>query len=373
MNRDPRRDPSGDRSDEAGAAGDADRVYIDQVGPMGRKRRWPWVLLAMTIVGLLLLGLGAVVLQRQIDPPGDPGAEVAVSVPLGTSVQGIASILDEKGVISNAKVFRYYARLKGIGGFQAGQYTLRQRTAYDDVISALRTGPKIDYQKLTVPEGLRLEEIADRVAKLPGRDREVFLAAARSGEVRSAFEPDGSNNLEGLLFPDTYFVDKGDSEREILERMVQAFDDAATKAGVLQAEKAVGLSPYEAVVVASLIEREAKLAADQPKVSQVIANRLAKGMLLQIDATVLYAIGHKERVLFKDLEVDSPYNTYKVKGLPPTPIAAPGITALRAAVHPEPGPWIYYVVIKGDGTHAFAETAAQHAANIRLAEKNGVR
>lgn len=347
--------------------------YLDEVGAPRSRRRWPRVLLALLIVGLLTAGVGAVALHRQIDPPGEPGTEVALRVPLGTSVQRIGEILEAEGVISNATVFRYYARAKGFSEFQAGQYTLRKGESFDDIFKALRTGPKIEYLRLTVPEGLRIEEIADRVATLPGRSKETFLQVAKSGEIDSKLLPPGSTNLEGLLYPDTYFVEKDDDEREILERMVKAFEGAAEEAGIFAAESKVGFTPYEAVIAASLIEREAKLSDDQPKVSRVIQNRLAKGMLLQIDATVLYAIGHKERVLFRDLEVDSPYNTYKVKGLPPTPIAAPGITALRAAVAPEAGPWLYYVVVKPDGSHAFAETGAQHAANIREAEKNGVR
>jgi UPF0755 protein len=139
----------------------------------------------------------------------------------------------------------------------------------------------------------------------------------------------------------------------------------------------VGISPYEAIIVASLIERETRFDDERAKVAQVIYNRLERGMKLQVDATVIYAMGRTGerniRVLFKDLEVDSPYNTYKVTGLPPTPIAAPGRASLEAALNPEQGNLLFYVVTEESGRHSFAADSAGHAANIRKAEAAGVR
>jgi UPF0755 protein len=235
------------------------------------------------------------------------------------------------------------------------------------VVGILKKGPSLKFSRLTIPEGFTLKEIADKVGQLPGHSSAAFLQLAQSGAVHSSVQPVGSTNLEGLLFPDTYFIDPRDDDTAILKRMVGQFDKKAAAAGV---------ATYQQVIVASLVESEGKVAADRPKIAQVIYNRLAQGIKLQIDATVIYARGgvHREngQVLFSDLEVNSPYNTYKVSGLPPTPIAAAGSAALRAAVAPAPGPWLYYVKFQTDGTHAFATTLAEQNRNVADARRRGV-
>ena len=331
------------------------------------------LMVGLAVVIVSVLGAGITV-QRTIDPPGEAGDEVALTIPPGSSTARIAAILDEKGVVESARSFRIYTRLKNAGPFQAGDYTLRKRATFGEIVEALSRGPEIIQDRLTVPEGLTLEQIAERVGKLPGRSAEKFLAAAKSGEIRSTLQPDSVDTLEGLLFPDTYMLDRGDDEKEILQRMVSTFDTVAAEEGIDQAAEGGRVSPYEAIVIASLVEREARVPEDRGPIARVIYNRLERDMLLQIDATVIYALGeHKTRVLFRDLEVDSPYNTYKVKGLPPTPIAAPGRAALAAAADPPNNDFLYYVFVESDGTHAFARTGAEHQANIRQAERNGVR
>lgn len=342
--------------------------------PRARRRRWPLVLSALVVALLLAMSSVALVMQRQFDPPGPDGAAVVVDIPRGSSTARIASLLASKGVVKSARAFRVYVRLKGAGPFLAGRYTLHRSQAFAGVIRTLGRGPEIVYDRLTIPEGLTIGQIAERVGKLPGRSAEQFMEAASSGRVRSAYQPAGVTTLEGLLFPDTYLVESDDTEEEILKRMVASLETVGAEVGIDHAEERVGVSPYEAIVVASLVEREARVDDDRRPVSSVVYNRLAKDMLLQIDATVLYALGeHKTRVLFRDLEVDSPYNTYKVKGLPPTPIAAPGRAALRAAVEPANTDYLYYVVVDASGRHAFGRTGAEHQANIRRAEKAGVR
>lgn len=331
------------------------------------------LLVGLAVFIVATLGAGITV-QRTVDPPGEPGDEIALTIPPGSSTARIAAILDEKGVVDSARAFRIYTRLKGAGPFQAGDYTLRQRASFGEIVDVLSKGPEIIQDRLTVPEGLTLDQIAERVGKLPGRSADAFMAAVESGEVRSTLQPDSVKTLEGLLFPDTYMLDRGDDEKAILQRMVTTFETVAAETGIDQAAEGGRVTPYEAVIIASLVEREARVAEDRGPIARVIYNRLERDMLLQIDATVLYALGeHKTRVLFRDLEVDSPYNTYKVKGLPPTPIAAPGRAALAAAADPPANDFLYYVVVEADGSHAFASTGAQHQANIRQAEKNGVR
>lgn len=332
----------------------------------------------VVVLGLLAAGAGAFWFNRQVNPSGPPGQAVSVEIPFGSSTQRIASILDQKGVVDSARVFRLYVKTKGGGPFQAGSYSLRRNDTFDRLIAALEKGPKLTFQRFTVPEGLTIKQLAQRVGQLPGRSAEKFLEVVESGEVRSKYQPAGSTNLEGLLLPETYNFQAKDDEAAIAKRMVESFDAAAAEAGIDDVTQGGVVDPYQAIVVASLVEREARRDADRGPVARVIYNRLQKGMPLQVDATVIYALGRTGekglRVLNKDLEVDSPYNTYKVKGLPPAPIASPGKAALQAAVNPPPGDAIFYVTINDcTGETVFAKTNAEHERNVarRRAENPG--
>ena len=347
----------------------------DRPGPWGK--RIFIAVLALFVLLLLVGGAGYLWWQSQTDPSGPAGPEVAVEIPRGSSTQRIASILEDEKVVKSARNFRIYVRVKGAGPFQAGDYTFRQNSAFDDVIEILDKGPQLDFERLTVPEGLTIKQVSELVGKMPGRSAETFLAAATDGSVTSKYQPAGSTNLEGLLFPDTYNFESKDDEKAILQRMVTAFETAAAEAGIDEVGEGGLVDPYQAIIVASLVEREARVPDDRGMVSRVIYNRLQKKMLLQVDATVIYALGRTGekglRVLNRDLEVDSPYNTYKVAGLPPAPIASPGAASLRAAVAPTDGPWLYYVVIDAEGRHAFGTTLAEHNRNIAAAAAAGVR
>jgi UPF0755 protein len=345
----------------------------------GLTRRGRLVVGALAILVVVGLGGGMWVL-RQVNPGGGPGAKVAVDIEPGTSVATVASMLDAKGVVTSARIFRLYLKLKGgPGAIQAGEYELRTSLSMGDARAALRRGPSIRFEKLTIPEGLTLEQIADRVGALPGHSRDRFLAAAKSGTVRSKWQPPGNNNLEGLLFPDTYLVTDKEDEASIVRRLVNRFDQVADQIGLGVAPSSgnsgpAGLSPYQLVVAASLVESEAKVNEDRPLIASVIENRLQKKMRLQIDATVLYALGgeHRTRVLNKDLEIDSPYNTYKVDGLPPTPISAAGKASLEAMLHPADTTYLYYVLSDKNGKHAFATTSSEFEALKAEARRKGL-
>lgn len=350
--------------------------------PEERKKRGCLGKVVAVLALLLVLGLVAGFLaystyQRQVDPSGPPGEEIALTVPMGSSTQRIGALLAENDVVTSADIFRYYIRLNGGGPFQAGEYALKKNMSMGEAIEVLEKGPQLKFESLTVPEGLILRQIADQVKKLEGRSAEAFTAAVQSGTVKSKFQPANVTTLEGLLLPETYNVEPKDDEAAILNRMVSSFDTAADEIGIADAQAKVGVTPYEAIIVASLIERETRFDEERAQVAQVIYNRLKKKMKLQVDATVIYALGktgeRNVRVLFKDLEVQSPYNTYQVAGLPPTPIAAPGRASLEAALNPTSGNLLFYVVTDPSGRHSFAETSAQHAANIRKAEAAGVR
>ncbi|MDP9005970.1 MAG: endolytic transglycosylase MltG [Actinomycetota bacterium] len=338
--------------------------------------RWLVALAMAAVLAVVAVAATWLWLRGKIDPGGPPGDEVAVTVPEGATTSDIAELLAAEGIVSDARIFRYYVQLNGGASFQAGDYSLRRNSAMGEVVATLDDGPEIAFDQLTVPEGLTLEEVAERVEEVERLSSERFLELAESGSTRSRYQPSGVDSLEGLLFPDTYRIDETEDEEALLSRMVQLFDSVATEVGYDRADLPGGLSPYETIVVASLIESEAKVPEDRGKISRVIHNRLENGMLLQIDATVIYARGGQPReggrVLFRDLEVDSPYNTYKNAGLPPTPIALPGRAALEAAMNPVPGEWLYYVKYEKNGAHAFSVTGAEHNRRIAEAKAKGV-
>ena len=323
---------------------------------------------------LLVVGLVAGVwILKQVNPSGGPGEKVAIDIVPGTSVSAVATKLEDKGVITSAGIFKLYLKVSGgAGSIQAGEYDLHKNLSMGAAKAALRRGPSIKFQKLTIPEGWTLEQIADRVGELPGRSRDKFLAAAKSGTVKSKYQPPGSTNLEGLLFPDTYLLTDKEDETGIVRRLVGRFDQLADEVGLATADRPNGLGAYQVIVAASLVESEAKVKDDRPLIASVISNRLELRMKLQIDATVLYAIGHKERVLYKDLEVDSPYNTYRIDGLPPTPISAVGKASLEAMLRPADTTYIYYVLSDKNGKHAFATTPAEFEALKAEARRKGL-
>ncbi|NDF40614.1 MAG: endolytic transglycosylase MltG, partial [Actinobacteria bacterium] len=207
-----------------------------------------------------------------------------------------------------------------------------------------------------------------------------------SQAIVANFRPDGVSSLEGLLFPDTYLVSGDETPTQVIQRMVTLMEDVAREEGLSDAQSKVGYSPYKVLIVASMIEREAKIDEDRAKIARVIYNRLEAGMPLQIDATLYY--GAPEGASFADLKaVEGPYNTYLKKGLPPTPIASPGRASIRAALNPANNPsssdplcaqtpkpcrYLYYVLADADGRHAFAATLAQHEANVEAARAAGL-
>jgi len=212
------------------------------------------------------------------------------------------------------------------------------------------------------------------VEKQPGNDHGGIAAAAKSGVVHSAFSPPGSNNLEGMLGTGSYLILPGESDVTIVRDMVQRFDRDAEAAGLSTASAAaLGLSPYQVVIAASVVEKEGYIPLNMPDVARVIYNRLARGEPLQMDSTVLYAIGQDGGpVTSQDLKIQSPYNTYLNTGLPPTPICMPSPDALAAAVHPPTGAWLYFVLVDKNGTMAFSDTYAQQLANEKLAQSRGL-
>jgi UPF0755 protein len=363
-----------DTSDDPEVVADRDRPRRrNRRRPPDRRRRWPILLALALLLVVLAVGLGAVWLQRHIDPPGDPGQQVSVEVPQGATTSDVADLLAGADVVTDARIFRYYLRFRGGGPFQAGSYRLRQDSSMGDARDALEEGPRLAFTDVTVPEGRWVSDVAEIVAEVPGFDAAAFTAELESGAVRSLYQPQGVDSLEGLLFPDTYRVDENEDEQAVLARMVSTLDQVATELGYAEAAAKVGREPYEVLIIASLIEAEAKVDGDRAKISRVIYNRLAQDMTLGIDATVYYALQRRGGSLTRsDLEVDSPYNTREFPGLPPTPIGLPGRASLEAAINPEPGPWLYYVLTDEAGNHAFSESFEEFQRNVADARRRGL-
>jgi UPF0755 protein len=330
--------------------------------------------LALLVVLLVTTGvIGAFWVDGHLG--GTPGAEADITIPAATTTSSLASLLASKNVVSDGWLFHWYLRYKGVGQFGAGEYVFHLHEGYAAAVRDLHQGPKITLTKITIPEGFTLGQIAERVGRVKGLSAQLFLDAATTGAVRSRFEPDGSNNLEGLVFPDTYLLSPGEGEVTLLQQMVDEFDQLGSRLGLDAVVGTLpnGLTAYQTIIAASIIEREAKVPQDRGMIARVIVNRLQIKMKLQIDATVLYALGvQKTGLTTKDLRVDSPYNTYRVAGLPPAPISNPGRDSLLAALSPVAGPWLYYVLADASGRHAFATTAQQFDVLVAQARAKGL-
>ena len=337
------------------------------------RRRHPWRIaaLAVIVVGLIVLVGGYFWVQSEASPSGPAGPQVFVTVPAGAGVSSTGSLLAAKGVISSSFAFRVWSQFHSIPGVQAGAYAFNQNSSFDAVQKVLSAGPNVF--PLVVPPGFTVSELAERVGQLPGHYANSFLATATSGAVRSPWQPAGVTSLEGLLGTGTYTVVPGETDRVLLSKMVDRFDSLAAQVGLATGAERLGYTPYQVVTVASIVEKEGVLVKNMGPVSRVIYNRLAKGTALQMDSTVLYALGRDGGpVTSADLRTDSPYNTYLHKGLPPTPTCFPSEAALSAALHPPDGPWLYFVVVQSDGTEAFSTTYAGQLANEALAKQRGL-
>ncbi|MPY95114.1 MAG: endolytic transglycosylase MltG [Acidimicrobiia bacterium] len=313
---------------------------------------------------------------RQIDPAGPPGEAVTVTIEEGQSAQEIADLLDDAGVVSHARLFREYLRFRGAGdrAFQAGPYAFNRSSSMGEALAVLEHGPgqPAAYQ-LTMPEGLRVEEMAGVLSNVPWFTPEAVDEAVLGNVVRSRFQPAEVATLEGLVFPDTYQVEEGMTPVDAVTRAVGQLDAVATELSLEQRAAELGYTPYQVLTIASLIEREASVPEDRAKVARVIYNRIGAEMRLDIDATVVYALGGKTGPLTQsDLETDSPYNTRLYPGLPPTPIAAPGRASIEAALSPEPGDWLYYVLADSDGRHYFTEDYDDFLAAVEEAHEKGL-
>ena len=337
------------------------------------------------IVGLVILclviviggtGIGGYLYVNSALKPVDPGntKPVKVEIPIGSGVTSIGNILEEKGIVKNSTVFKYYVKFNNEAGFQAGSYDLTPSMTLNEIVNSLKTGKvmrKAEF-KITIPEGLQLDQIAEIIAeKSPYKKDEIEQKLNDKKWLEQLKEEypelitdeilnkDIKRPLEGYLYPATYpFYEKKPSLDTILKKMIAQTNEVLAQ--YQEAMTANDYTPHELLTLSSLIEEEATEKADRGKISSVFYNRMEEGMPLQTDPTVLYALGkHKDKTVYKDLEVDSPYNTYQVKGLPPGPIANAGVSSIEAALQPEDTEY-YYFLAASNGSVYYSETLDEH-------------
>jgi UPF0755 protein len=302
---------------------------------------------ALLFAGLAACGSGT----------GD-GPAVRVTIPPRANMRVATDSLAKAGVIRGPRFFRIYASLrKSDRGIKAGTYLLHRGAGWNAVLDDLQRGKGLVHV-VTIPEGWSLNQIAAAISSKLGQPADSVDAAARDTALLHELDVP-TPTLEGYLFPDTYTFADGTTARAAVDVMVHRFEQIWKPEWTARLDT-MHLSRNDAMALAAIVEKEARLPEERPVIAAVYLNRLRQGMLLQADPTVQYALGkHVARVFYKDLEVDSPYNTYKHKGLPPGPIASPGRASIEAALHPANVPYVYFVAFP-DGHHEFRTDLAGH-------------
>lgn len=335
------------------------RKTLEKIVPGPVRERWGRLLQPLCLL-LVVFFCGQVAwIYYGLKPSTVSGQVIRLDVPKGSSVKEVGRLLAKEGLIRNSNSFVWYVYLTGkVRAVKAGRYQLTAGMPFAKIFSELQQGRPV-YHRVTIPEGLTQKEITELLAKRGLIDKERFEALLADRDFLytylAEFRP---RSGEGFLFPDTYdFADEA-SEEEILgvffRRFLQIWNEIAP------ARTVGNLTPMQVVTLASIVEREAKKEEERPIIAAVFLNRLRLGYPLQSCATVMYALGErKTRLLYKDLQIESPYNTYLYRGLPPGPIANPGKASLMAALRPAETDYLYFVA-RPDGTHSFSRTYREH-------------
>lgn len=318
---------------------------------------------AVAVVALIALAAFAsiaVYAWRDLHRPRAlPSGELTLRIEPGASFRAVAERLRDLGVIRHPVLFRAWARHRGLDrGVRSGEYRLSSPVSPDQLLEILQTAPAAPAQKVTLPEGLTVAQMADLLERGGFVPRTVFLRAATDAALLDelGLPPTGA---EGYLFPDTYAFTPGMSPRAMIRMMVTRFRQQAAELD--EARIGAGMSEHEMVILASIVEKETGLAEERPRIAAVFRNRLRAGMPLQSDPTVIYGIanfdGNLTRAHLED--ASSPYNTYRHRGLPPGPICNPGRASLEAVIAPADSKALYFVA-RNDGSHQFSDTLAEH-------------
>jgi UPF0755 protein len=336
--------------------------------PRASMRWFRYALLLLVLIVLAILGAGGYVYYKMHSPQGSSASSIAFVVRPGDTDAIIASRLQKEGILHDPLVFRFDARLQGLGGsLRVGIHVLRRNMSIDQMVTAL-AAYKVTQISVTIPEGWRAGQIAQALKNVDVSPSE-FLHAVNRQHVNLGYSAGipASANLEGFLSPNTYDVTPGTSGGAFAGRLVQQFARAFTPAMRARAQR-LGRSIYDIVTLASIVEREARVPSERPIIASVYYNRLRRGMLLQADPTVQYALGRPSDwwplLRVSDYRsARSPYNTYLHAGLPPGPIANPGLASLDAALRPAHTPYLYFVAKGNTGYHAFARTYQEQLRN----------
>lgn len=287
-------------------------------------------------------------------------SKTIITVPMGSGTAQIAALLEENGIIESSDTFKLVSKINRIDGkYKAGTYALSPSMNLNELMAKLQTGISVG-NMITIPEGYSIDQVADILEKGGFIDRVVFLEELENGDFNQKFIeflPKGPNRLEGFLFPETYEVPVNASEVDIINIMLNQFDKIYTDEYYARTSE-LGLNINDIITIASMVEREAAVDEDRPKVASVVYNRLKQRMPLQFCSTVQYVLGDpKARLSDEDTQIDSEYNTYINSGLPPGPICSPGLESIKAALYPDETEYLYFVVNPtGNRTHQFAKT-----------------
>ncbi len=338
-----------------------DKAYI-KVNNKSRapKRRGRIASYLFGFIGLIIIiGFiaGSFVVLKDDRSAGNGVATATINIPKGFSSTDIAAKLAEEGIIKNAFSFRIYATLNNIDDrFLPGDYSLNSDMTFEEIADKLTTGPKRESVTVVIPEGFTIDQVNQRLAEVFEKDKSDFEAVTE-GEVINDYDftslPMGAKNLEGYLFPKTYTFEKNDDPKKVVGKLLSQFDLETKSLDWSYAEQK-GLSKKEILIIASLIEKEAKVPEERPLMAAVVYNRINIGMPLQIDATIQYVLPKRKEVLtIEDTKFDSPYNTYLNRDLPPGPISNPGVDSIKAALAPAQVDYLYYVLTSPDGSHTF--------------------
>ncbi len=334
-----------------------------------RPRHQSAAVLVLAIIAAVACG-GAYLWSLSPPAPGPDRVTSVVRIEKGASLAEIAQLLAARGCLRCPLAFKLYALTTGQADkLQSGTYEISPAMSAPQIIQMLAEGRQA-IVTVTVPEGFTIAQIAPRLAEVGLADEQQFRAAATAQAVEETLKvklPNGVRSAEGYLFPETYSFTLGTTAGQIVARTVKEFETRFVKGPWQMPDQTPWGSLHDIVTLASLVEKEARLDTERALIAGVLRNRLKRGMRLECDATVLYALGeHRARVMRKDLQVDSPYNTYRHPGLPPGPICNPGLACLQAALQPAPTEYLFYVA-RGDGSHIFSRTYEEHLAAIGTA------
>ena len=333
-----------------------------------------WKIIGITIVLLILLVVGYIYIQ--IGPYNkNSKKDILVEIPNGATLTKVSSILEENKLIKNRVLFKVVSKFKeDNNGVKAGKYLLSQKYSNSEILDVLISGKTYnDGIKVTIPEGSTYKEVIKYLTNKKIGKAEVYEELINNPkefyDKYKFLDEKDITTLEGFLYPDTYYFEKDMSEKDVISAMLKRFSEVYTPE-LKEKQKKMGLTLQQVINMASIIEKEAVKDVDRPKIAGVFYNRLEIGMPLQSDATIQYIFDERKHIVsYSDLKIDSPYNSYLNKGLPPTPIANPGIKSIEAALDPEDNDYLYFVATV-DGGNNYSKTYDEHLKYVKEYKEN---